>query len=154
MQKNKLISKYLNIFIFTHYAAFLTLFSFHTYPHTHTVYTHLGISKEQNTARQFIIFALLKFRSRDNGDIKQLQQQAAHALGRGNHKLAKRRAKTQNSRVAKKKYPKKQKQKKNAAVGCKKNVEQVVQKLWPKSETKPGKKNKNIRTNGHWGRGK
>lgn len=96
--------------------------------HSHT-YPHLGISKEQNAARQFIIFTLLKFSSRDEGDIKQLQQRAAQAVGRGNLSWP---AKTQNSRVAK--------ISENDAVGHKKNDVQVVQKLWPKSETMPGKR--------------
>lgn len=118
--------KYLTILISTHYVMFSMLYFIQRHSHT---YTHLGISKEQNAARQFIIFTLLKFSSRDEGDIKQLQQRAAQAVGRGNQSWP---AKTQNSRVAK--------ISENDAVGHKKNDVQVVQKLWPKSETMPGKR--------------
>lgn len=88
MLKNKLMYKYLTIFVFTHYAIFpFLLFLYKDITRSHT-YTHLEISIEQNAARQFIIFTLLKFSSRDEGDIKQLQQRAAQAVGRGKPKLA------------------------------------------------------------------
>lgn len=71
--ENKLIFKYLNIFIFTHYATFLTLFSFPT--HTHRVYSLRNIQRAKHST------AIYHFRPIEVSQSRQRRHKAATAAG-------------------------------------------------------------------------